>query len=242
MDEAKGDRLAHFIVKKMNRAIYEFGMIEDRDHIAVALSGGKDSLSLLRLLQYRQRFSPESYTLCAVHVVGDARGRQVPPHPELALWLDGVGIEYRILPTWIADDEQIPVPCDRCARNRRRTLFEAAGEMGCNKIAFGHHMDDLAETVLLNLIHQGKPESIRPVRDYFGGKYTVIRPLCYTPEREIVRYACTQDFPPPPSECPHGEHTQCRRMKEAIQEFTKDDRKVRENLVRAGLRSLAEGI
>ncbi|HEY3297073.1 MAG TPA: tRNA 2-thiocytidine(32) synthetase TtcA, partial [Armatimonadota bacterium] len=78
-DEQRANRLAHFLLKKLNRAVRDFGMIRDGDRIAVALSGGKDSFSLLRILQYRQRFVPENYTVAAVHVVGDSRGSDLPP-------------------------------------------------------------------------------------------------------------------------------------------------------------------
>lgn len=234
-DEARADRLAHFMLKKVNRAVREFNMIEDGDRIAVALSGGKDSFSLLKILQYRQRFSPERFELVGLHVVGDARGRDLPPYPEMEAWLREQDVEYLMRPTHMAEDETIPMPCQRCTWNRRRTLFEMATSSGCNKLAFGHHLDDLAETALMNLIYQGKLETMSPVRGYLDGKLSIIRPLAYVPEREIVRFASVNEFPPPPPECPHGRNTERRHMKDTITDMTRDSRKIRENIVRAAL-------
>ena len=235
-NEARIDRLSHFLLKKVNKAVYEFDMIEDGDRIAVALSGGKDSFSLLEILRYRQRFAQEKYSLAAIHVVGDARGPEMPPYPQIEEWLCEQGIEYLIRPSHLPEDEQLPMSCERCTWNRRRTLFEMAKELGCNKIAFGHHLDDLAQTALLNLIYHGRIETMAPKADYFDGVFHVIRPLVYVPEREIVRFASSREFPAPPPPCPRGEHTQRRRMKDLIAEMKTDCRKAAQNLVRAALR------
>lgn len=235
LDNEKAERLAFFMLKKVNRAVREFGMIEDGDKIAVALSGGKDSFSLLRILQYRQKSAPENYSLCSLHVLGDSRGPDTPAHPPLEDWLKAIGIEYMIRPTYLAEDEKPPIPCERCTRNRRRTLLEMAKETGCNKIAFGHHLDDLAETALLNLINHGKNETIAPTRRYFD-TITIIRPMVYVPEREIKRLADASAFPPPPPPCPLAEHTERRQMKELLTELTRINRRAAANLARSALK------
>lgn len=237
-DEERVNRLAHFLIKKVNRGIRDFNMIKDGDKVAVALSGGKDSFSLLRLLLYRQRFVRERYEVCAIHVVGDARGAELPPHPELPEWLTANGIEHLIRPTYLADDEEIPLPCPRCTWNRRRTLFEMADELGCNKLAFGHHMDDLAQTALLNLTFHGKNETMLPVREYFDGKLSIIRPLVYVPEHEIKRFSVANEFPPPPSLCPRGEHTQRRRMKDLITALEHEHPGATWNFARSALKAM----
>ncbi len=235
-DETRCDRLGHFLMKKVNRAVYEFGMIEDGDRVAVALSGGKDSFSLLEILRYRQRFVPEKYSLVALHVVGDARGPDMPPYPQLEDWLQANGYEYLIRPSFIPADEALPMTCERCTWNRRRTLLEMAKEMGCNRVAFGHHLDDLAQTALLNLVFQGRNETMEPVREFFGGELRIIRPLMYVMESEIKRYAAAHEFPAPPPPCPRGEHTERARMRELLVQMQRECRHAKRNLVRSALR------
>lgn len=235
-DQTRAERLAGFLLKKINKGVYEYGMIEDGDRIAVALSGGKDSFSLLELLRFRERFVPDKYTVAAIHVVGDARGPDGFPWPaEMEDWLRDRGIEYLIRPSHLAEDEQLPMTCDRCTWNRRRTLFEMAGELGCNKLAFGHHLDDLAQTALLNLVRHGRNETMAPKAEYFGGRYHIIRPLMYVPEIELKRYSSACEFPAPPPLCPRGQHSQRQQAKDLIAEMRKDCGKVTQNLVRSAL-------
>lgn len=233
----RAERLARFMLKKVNKAIYEFGMIEDGDRIAVALSGGKDSLSLLYILRFRMRFVPEKYSVVAIHVVGDARGSQLPPYPELEEWLRAHEIEYLVRQMFVPEGEAIPMTCERCTWNRRRTLFEMARELGCNKVAFGHHLDDLAETALLNLIYHGRLETMAPCASYFGGMFKLIRPLAYVPEAEIKRFSSLIELPFPPPPCPRGEQTKRQLMRKLIEELGKDAHRIRENIVRAALKS-----
>ncbi len=236
-DEARIDRLCRFLLKKVNKAVYGFGMIEDGDRIAVALSGGKDSFSLLDVLRARIRYVPEEYSVCAVHVVGDARGPEALPWPtEMEDWLKVREIPYTIRPSHLADDEQLPMDCGRCTWNRRRTLFEMADELGCNKIAFGHHLDDMAQTAILNLTRHGRLEAMTPKAEYFGGQYHIVRPLIYVPENELKRFSAANEFPAPPPSCPRGEHSQRRRAKDVIAEMQRDSRKVTQNIVRAAMK------
>lgn len=235
--ESRVDRLASFLIKKVNKAVYEFGMIEDGDRIAIGLSGGKDSFSLLRLLDYRRRSVPEKYELIALHVIGDARGPDMPPYPELENWLILQKIDYAIRPTHLAEKEILPMSCRRCTWNRRRTLFEMAKDHGCNKLALGHHLDDLAETVLLNLAHHGKLETIDPLRSFFDGAITIIRPLAFVPEKDIVTFASANNFPSPPPECPISRHSERKLMKSLLAEMQKAFRQTKINLVRAALKN-----
>ena len=228
-------RLAFWLFKDINKAIRDFEMIRDGDRIAVAVSGGKDSLSLVRLLDLRRETVKERYELVAIHVIGDARGPECPRHQPLIDWLVESDFEYVIEPMIVPEDESIPMNCQRCTWNRRRTLFEMAHRMGCNVVAYGHHADDLAQTTLLNLIHSGKVETMSPQRDYFEGELRLIRPLCYIPEKEIKRFAKVNDFPPPPPDCPRSDHTRRQRVKELIQSAEGWAKDIRGNLLRAGL-------
>lgn len=234
MDE-KAERLASFLIKKINRADRQFGLISDGDKIAVAVSGGKDSLSLLRLLDYRRKYSPEKYELAAIHVLGDARGTETPDHPPLVEWLKAEGIEFSIEPFVTGEDDEIPLPCHRCSRIRRRILVEAAIRMGCNKLAFAHHADDLAETTLLNVVYHGRVETMEPKRNYFES-LELIRPLCLTPEQEIVRFASACGFPPPPPLCPRADTSHRKKAGEMLQMAMKCSKQARNNLVRVALK------
>lgn len=238
MDE-KAERLASFLLKKINRADRQFGLISHGDKVAVAVSGGKDSLSLLVLLAYRRRFVPEKYELCAVHILGDARGTETPKHPPLVQWLDDQGVEYRVVPMVPGPDDEVPLPCHRCARIRRKALVETAVSMGCNKLAFAHHADDLAETTLLNLVYHGKIDTMEPKRDYFGS-LELIRPLALTPEQEIIRFAGACGFPPQPPICPRADTSHRNKAKEMLKMAMGCSHQARDNLIKVGLRQLGE--
>ena len=231
-------RLAYWLLKDINKAIRDYEMIQAGDRIAVTVSGGKDSLSLLRLLDLRHRSAPDKYELVALHIIGDARGSECPKHHPLLEWLAESGYEYAIEPMIIPEDEPLPMDCQRCTWNRRRTIFQLAHQMDCNVVAFGHHADDFAETTLLNLIYSGRVETMLPNQKYFAGKLRLIRPLCYTPEKELRRFArANLDFPPPsPQKCPRSDLTHRQRVKDLIQVAEGWAKDTRVNLLRAGLR------
>lgn len=230
------DRLGYWLLKDVNRAIREHDMIHDRERIAVAVSGGKDSLSLLRLLDLRQRAAKEKYELLALHVRGDSRGPDTPAHPPLETWLREYGYEFRILPPYLAPDEAVPLKCQRCTWNRRRTLFESAAKHGCAAVAFGHHADDLAQTTLLNLLQHGRVETMAPRRDYFDGRLRLIRPLCLVPEKDLQNYSRACGFPPAPPPCPQAEHSRRELVRDLLRQAQQVSPQARVNLLRAGLR------
>ena len=235
-------RLAYWLLKDINKAIRDFDMIRDGDRIGVAVSGGKDSLSLLRLLDWRRKFVSEQYELVALHIVGDTRGPQCPTHPPLIDWLAQSGYPYAVEAMNIPEDEPLPMDCQRCTWNRRHTLFQVFRQMGCNVIAFGHHADDLAQTTLLNLFFSGQIETIAPSRDYFDGELRLIRPLCYSWEKDIRRFAhANPDFPPAPPACPRSSESRRQRAEELIRQTEKWAKNVRINLLRAGLKGNEKG-
>jgi len=196
------ERHAFYLSKKVDRAVREHNMIAEGDRILVGVSGGKDSLSLVRLLSYGLVHSPAKYELVAAHVRGDARGVTTDPPEELAKWVRGEGVELQVRDIILPDGEPLPMDCERCSRNRRRTLFEMARELGCNKVALGHNLEDFAHTALMNLLAFGRLETMAFSRSYFGGLFTVIRPLAYLREHELVRLARAGEFPVVESSCP----------------------------------------
>jgi tRNA 2-thiocytidine biosynthesis protein TtcA len=232
------DRLAYWLLKDVNKAIRDYNMITAGDRVAVALSGGKDSLSLLRLLDFRRENVKEDYELFAIHVMGDARGPQQAPHQPLLSWLGASGYQYKTVPLDLPPDEPLPLTCHRCTWNRRRTLFQAAQGLGCNVVAYGHHADDLSQTTLLNLLFHARVETMAPKRDYFDGTFQLVRPLAYLPESEIKRFAKESDFPPPPPACPQSRDSRRQFIADLIRQAETDCHDVRTNLLRAGLAGL----
>ena len=230
------DRLGYFILKRVNQAIREFQMVRDGDRIAVAVSGGKDSLGLLRLLMLRQRSAQIRCELAAIHIRGDAGG-VTPPHLPLEEWLAAQGIPYRVIEPDVREDEPIPLGCYRCTWLRRKALFLAAQQLGCNVVAFAHHADDAAQTTLLSLFYGGTPRTVAPCAAYFG-HFRVVRPLLYVPESDLVRFARASGFPAPPPTCPRGPNTRRRLVGEMLKMLGRDyGRQVRANLIRSGLRN-----
>ncbi len=233
---SSADRLAFFILKNLGAAVREFAMIRDGDRIAVAVSGGKDSLGLLRLLQIYQRSAGIRFELAAIHVLGDATG-VIALHPPLEAWLAAQDAPYRITLPDLAAADALPLNCQRCTWLRRKALFQAADASGCNAVAFAHHADDAAQTTLLNLLYGGDVRTLAPCADYFDGRFRLIRPLIYVPESDLARFARASGFPPAPPSCPRSGSSQRRRVAEMLKLLGRDYlTQARPNLIRAGLR------
>ncbi len=224
------DRIASFLLKPFARASKEFDLLADEDRIAVAVSGGKDSRALLDLLlRYRERV-PFSYELVAFHVVGTVAG--LPDLTDvLEPWFQQLGVDYHFVPLELPPGEPLPLNCFRCSWNRRKALFLAADEAGCNKLAFGHHADDAAVTTLLNLLFAGRLETLEPKVEFFGGQITVIRPLIYVPAKELARYARAAGFPPAPP-CPYESDSKRQQVAAFLQGFGRQQAHIRANLWR----------
>ena len=235
---ATPDAIAAFLLRDVNRAISAHDLIVDGDRVAVGVSGGKDSRTLLDLL-VRGVDIPGRYEVVAFHVDGTEVG--LPDQTqELIPWFEALDVPYEILPIQVPDDEPLPMGCFRCAWNRRKTLFIAAERRGCNKVALGHHADDAAATALLSLMYKGKLESLAPRRPYFGGVLEMIRPLLLLTEREIRRYARAHAWmmPDEPA-CPHGQETRRTKVEGFLASLPRRERRqVRANLIRAALASV----
>lgn len=211
--------LLFYLLKKLNKCHREHQLLADGDRIALALSGGKDSCTLLDALL--QRRGLERYTVIPVHVMpaSDMHCEVAATLPALRAWLDKLGIEYHVVPAEeVRGKPRRPhqSPCFYCAWRRRKALFQKARELGCNKLALAHNADDMAQTTLMNLFYQGKLTTMYPRVSFFGGELIVIRPLAYVPEKEIVSYAGECDFPPFPPPCPTGEASKRALMRQVL--------------------------
>jgi tRNA 2-thiocytidine biosynthesis protein TtcA len=233
----KVNKQAHYLLRSVARAIREYDMLREGDRVAVAVSGGKDSLALLELLDRYRQTAAVRYDLCVIHVLGDATGI-VAPHAPLAAWLDARGLPYRLVTPTLAAGDSLPLDCQRCAWLRRKALFSAADEIGCNVLAYAHHADDVAQTTLLNLLYGGSVKSLAPAASYFRGRFRLVRPLAYTPERDLARFARAAGFPPPPPSCPRGDISRRKTAREMLRLLGPDyARQARGNLLRLGLQS-----
>ena len=227
------ERQARFLLKKVNKAIREYQLIDDGDRIAVAVSGGKDSLSLLRLLLTYRVTQRREVELVAVHITVDGATGAQERARDLAAHCRELGVEYVSEPLPMNEGESWPLSCWRCAWNRRRALFLTGDRLGCNKVATGHHQDDSAQTVLLNLIHHGCVEGIPAKRAFFGGKITVIRPLIFVPEKEIALFARRAGYPIGHIECPNTENSERAYMADLLRQIEARAPRVKVNLWRA---------
>jgi tRNA 2-thiocytidine biosynthesis protein TtcA len=231
------ERLAFFLLKPVARACKEFGLLAGGDRVAVAVSGGKDSRALLDLLlRYRARV-PFSYTPVALHVVGSSAG--FPDlRTELEPWFRELGVEYYFAPLELPPEEPLPLDCHRCSWNRRQTLFTAATELGCGKLAFGHHADDAAATTLLSLMYGGRLETMLPRREFFDAQVTLIRPLIYVPEKELVQYAKVARLLALSPACPQDLTSKRAQVKTLLRHFGRDQKQIRANLWHAARQSM----
>ncbi len=229
----EAEKRAYYLLKKINQANRTYGLIEDGDRIAVAVSGGKDSLSLLKLLQLYLRRSREKYQLMVFHVqVADAPG-ETQRIEKLSALFEEWGVQYEILGMSLPQDEPRPLPCHRCTWYRRKALFLAADEAGVNKIAYGHHMDDRATTALLGLLFSGSLEEMPPRRDFFEGRFAIIRPLILVPEKEIRRFSEAAGFPELGYDCPQAKLSKRAVARRFLELAKKENRDAVANILNA---------
>lgn len=218
------------IEKKLRRetakAVLDFNLIEADDHIMVCLSGGKDSYTLLDMLLHLQRVAPINFSLVAINL-----DQKQPGFPEAVLpkYLGALNIDYRIVEedTFSIVKEKVPegkTTCALCSRLRRGILYKTADELGANKIALGHHADDLLETFLLNLFYGGSLKSMPAKLHADNGRNIVIRPLAYVREPLIETYARLRNYPIIPCNlCGSQPNLQRQNMKALISSWEQAD-------------------
>jgi tRNA 2-thiocytidine biosynthesis protein TtcA len=224
------------LLRDVGRAIADHGLIERGDRILVAMSGGKDSYALCVLLRALQARAPIPFELVAVHLDQGQPGYDGAP---LAAWLQAEAVPHKILHenTYAIVTDKIPegkTYCSLCSRLRRGILYRAAADLGCNKIALGHHRDDALETLLLNLFFGGKLASMPPRLVSDDGRFVVIRPLAYAAESDLAAFAAERRFPILPCKlCGSQDEAQRKHMKALLAELESKHPTLRQTMLAA---------
>jgi tRNA 2-thiocytidine biosynthesis protein TtcA len=224
------------LLRDVGRAVGDHGLIEEGDRILVAMSGGKDSYAMCVLLRALQARAPVAFELMAVHLDQGQPGYDGAP---LAGWLAESGVPHKILHenTYAVVTDKIPegkTYCSLCARLRRGILYRAAADLGCNKIALGHHRDDALETLLLNLFFGGKLASMPPRLTTDDGRFVVIRPLAYVAESDLAAFAEEHRFPILPCKlCGSQEEAQRKQMKALLADLERKHPTLRQTMLAA---------
>jgi tRNA 2-thiocytidine biosynthesis protein TtcA len=233
---ADPDRLLGKLMRAAAAAVRDFALVEDGDRILVGVSGGKDSYTLLHVLQRMRERAPIDFDLVAVNL---DQGHPGFPADVIEAHLRSTGLPYRMIRQDTLSIVRRLVPegrttCPVCSRLRRGILYNAAVELGCNKIALGHHRDDLVETLLLSALYSGALKTMPPRLRSDDGRNVVIRPLCYAAEEDIAAFAEAMAFPVVPCDlCGSQPNLRRKKVKALLAELSRENRAVKGNLLAA---------
>ncbi len=224
--------------KRLEQAILKDGMLAEGDRVIVGVSGGADSLTLLKLLTGPLLFVPKPEFMLAVYVDMGFAAEDGDPAASLEEYFKKEGYQYRIERTSIgplahSDFNRKASPCFLCSRLRRRKLFEMARELRCNKIALAHNKDDVIETFLLNIFFAREISTMLPYQAFFKGEFYLMRPLAYIEESLLKRFAREESFPVVENPCPTSGNTKRQYIKDLIKKMDVDYRGVKENIFKS---------
>lgn len=224
------------------KAVDEYKMINEGDHIAVGISGGKDSLTLLYALHGLKRFYPNKFELSAITV--DLGYEEFHLEP-VQMLCDEMDVPYKVVKTDIArilfEERKESNPCSLCAKMRKGALNDAVKEMGCNKVAYAHHKDDIIETMLLSLIFEGRFHSFSP-RTYLDRMdLTVIRPIMFVDEADVIGFKNRYHLPVVKSKCPIDGYTKRQYAKELVKQLNSEHQGAKARMFTAILNGTIEG-
>lgn len=224
------------------KAVDEYQMIEEGDHIAVGISGGKDSLTLLYALHGLKRFYPKQFELSAITVDLGFENFDLSPIQELCKEMD---IPYTIVKSDIYhilfNVRKETNPCSLCAKMRKGALNEAIKAAGCNKVAYAHHKDDIVETMLLSLIFEGRFHSFSPKTYLDRMDLTVIRPMMFVDEMDVIGFQHKYDLPVVKSKCPIDGYTKRQYAKELVRQLNTEHPGAKERMFHAILNGKIQG-
>lgn len=213
------------VLSLVRQAIDDYNMIEENDCIAVGISGGKDSLTLLVALAELSRFYPVHFTVKAITIDLGFDNLNLDRIIDLC---NSLNIEYHIEKTQIAqivfEERMESNPCSLCAKLRKGCLNEVIKNMGCNKVAYAHHKDDVVETMLLSLVYEGRFHTFAPVTHLDKTQVTIIRPLIYMNERDVIGFVKKEQLPVVKSPCPADGHTKREDMHKLLTELEYNSR------------------
>ena len=216
------------VLSHTRRAIDDYEMIKAGDKIAVGVSAGKDSLTLLCAMAELRRFYPVPFELCAITVDMGFDGADFTPIADFCRELD---VEYHIVPTQISkvifDVRKEKNPCSLCAKMRRGALYNYAKEIGCTSVALGHHFDDVVETFMLNLFFEGRLGCFQPVTYLSNTDIYLIRPMIYMPEKDVRYFASKTELPIIKSPCPADGNTEREEMKKLLASLERENKGLR---------------
>ena len=220
--------------RAVGKAIHRYNMISEGDRIAVGLSGGKDSLTMMWILNERQRRIPVNYELFAVYIDPGFKGGF---SEQLEKYCRKIGfnlrIEYTDYGILAHSSENTENPCFLCSRLRRKRLFEVAEELGCNKIALGHNKDDIIETLFLNMCYAGEISTMVPCQPFFQGRFKIIRPMAFVDENTIKRFTFEEKFPVFVNSCPSAKTSKRQEIKALLEQLYSSNKKIKGNIFRA---------
>lgn len=230
------------ILSLVRRAVQDYDMIEDGDRIAVGISGGKDSLTLLSALKAMQRFYPKKYELVAITVSLGLKDMDFSP---VQKYCRELGVDYIIVETDIAqiifDERKEKNPCALCAKMRKGALNGKADELGCNKIALGHNKDDVIETFLMALLYEGRIHCFSPYTYLSRRKIASIRPLIYVPEKDVKGFAKREELPVVKNKCKADGNTTREEVKNMVKKLSEKYDHFEDRTFNAIKRSYIEG-
>ena len=230
------------VLSFVRRAVDDYEMINEGDKIAVGVSAGKDSLTLLCAMADLRRFYPKKFELCAITVDMGFEGMDLSP---IAKFCEELGVEYHVVPTQIYkiifEVRKEKNPCSLCAKMRRGALYGYAKQIGCNKVAFGHHFDDVIETFMLNLFYEGRLGCFQPVTYLSNTDITLIRPMIYMPEKDVRYFASKTELPIVKSTCPADGNTEREEMKKLLASIEKTNKGLRYRIFGAIQRGEIDG-
>lgn len=221
------------LLRKVGEAIHRFQMIRDGDRVAVALSGGKDSVTMLEALLLLQKRAPIRFSVCAFTV---EQGKFLRPIEPLGEYLKARGIPwtyYRDTSSLQLLEDQPDHGCDLCSRYRRRAVYEIAQELGANVIAFGHTADDFCEALLRNTMFTGRLSALPPITHSRSGEYRLIRPLVYVTEDITKAYSEALGAPVVPCGCSQRTGTVRRALRDVFTELEREHPHLKETMLSA---------
>lgn len=226
-------KLEKLISKRIGQAIFKYKMIEPGDKILMAVSGGKDSMTLLYDLIKRRKSFPVPYEILAVHIKTDFC--QCCKNSDMERKFEEWGVEYRIIPVPVLERVQSgkKMNCYWCSTQRRLELMKVAEAEHCTKIALGHHLDDIIETLFMNICYNAEISTMLPRFRYRKFPYTVIRPLALVSEAQIIKFAEFKNITRLICKCPYGRNSKRLDIRNAIKKIAARDPAVRLNIYRS---------